>query len=421
MTAAIALTLVAASLWGSWLVSVKHLGKYPLDGFIITLFVASVIFVWGIGLAVDGARLPASITEAWTTDRTRVWTTLLGGGSLRQRAALHAVRASAHWTNVDTDDPVTINILLGTLLSAVVGGVPTGVSLGWILLACLVLISAVYASILGGNLRNRARSAIRTATAAPRMRESLVLLVAAGLLVPSYPLTLSYGLRSLTHSEGLDVLPYMALLSTGALLGTLPTSGGILARRGQWHCVFTAAPLVYTLAAISALCHYGGNIIQAYATASLSSVVSWPLAMSAGLWALMWGLASGEFRGAPRGHTMRWQVLWDSSCSACASSQVRCTDPHTVDHAQANSCRHTGIEQPRQRPAAYCPEIRSMIRYLITERAGPLDRTAMSIRNGQRPAATVRRAGSANLHTERECSGRPDMCHRSSQPSSALV
>lgn len=57
---------------------------------------------------------------------------------------------------------------------------------------------------------------------------------------------------------------------------------------------------IHALGIFSGLFHYGGNIIHAFATAFLSSVISWPLGLTGGLWTQMWGLAYGEFRGATR-------------------------------------------------------------------------------------------------------------------------
>jgi len=40
-------------------------------------------------------------------------------------------------------------------------------------------------------------------------------------------------------------------------------------------------------------------VLHAFATRQLSSVLSWPLGMTSGLWTQVWGLAYGEYKGAP--------------------------------------------------------------------------------------------------------------------------
>jgi hypothetical protein len=92
----------------------------------------------------------------------------------------------------------------------------------------------------------------------------------------------------------------MAMLVTGAFVGSMLLSGGILTYKKQWSIVFKAPFSIHRWGIISGLAHYGGNIIHTYATAFLSSAVTWPLSITMGLWTQMWGLVFGEFKGSPR-------------------------------------------------------------------------------------------------------------------------
>ena len=87
---------------------------------------------------------------------------------------------------------------------------------------------------------------------------------------------------------------------SGAFTGAMLGSGLLLTINKQWGIVFHAPLSIHKFGIISGLFHYGGNIIHTFATASLSSVVSWPLGITGGLWTQLWGLAYGELRGAPR-------------------------------------------------------------------------------------------------------------------------
>jgi hypothetical protein len=42
------------------------------------------------------------------------------------------------------------------------------------------------------------------------------------------------------------------------------------------------------------------SVSVSYATAFLSSAVSWPLSITAGLWTQLWGFTYGEFKDSPR-------------------------------------------------------------------------------------------------------------------------
>ena len=128
----------------------------------------------------------------------------------------------------------------------------------------------------------------------------MVFIVIASILTPAYSTGLSYGLKSITQPNGLAVMPFMAVLCTGAFTGAILTSSIILTISKQWYVFYKNGWKIYELGIISGLAHYGGNIIHAFATRSLSTVVSWPLGLTAGLWTQMWGVKFGEFKGAPR-------------------------------------------------------------------------------------------------------------------------
>lgn len=110
---------------------------------------------------------------------------------------------------------------------------------------------------------------------------------------------MAYGLETITQPIGLNVLPFMCLLSTGAFIGVLLTCGTVLTRNHQWGAIRKARFSVHKWSLISGLCHYGGNIIHTFATRGLSAAVSYPLGLTSALWTQLWGLKYGEFKGAP--------------------------------------------------------------------------------------------------------------------------
>ena len=53
---AIVLALTAAFMWGTWFISLKYLGDYPLDAYFVTLFTTSFLFVWTVGILIDAGH-----------------------------------------------------------------------------------------------------------------------------------------------------------------------------------------------------------------------------------------------------------------------------------------------------------------------------------------------------------------------------
>ncbi|MBI5879065.1 MAG: hypothetical protein HZB53_15565 [Chloroflexi bacterium] len=298
---AVVMSLFAASLWGSWFVALKYLGDYPLDGFIVTLCATSAVFVWIVGLALEGPALAGNLSAVWRDDPARIVVTLACGAIYMagMRFSLTVMRV----IGLSVAQPIqsSMNIAIGTTITVVVGGLPAGVSPLIVALAAFSLIGAVVASMHAGQLRSRTQAQDAPDYVSARdLWRALGLVAIANLMTPAYPLALSFGLRSTTQSHGMAVLPFMAMLATGALIGGLLTAGVNLTRCGLWGRVFEAPFRTHRWGIGTGLFHYGGNIIHTFATGFLSSAVSWPLGLTSGLWTQVWGLVHGEFRGATR-------------------------------------------------------------------------------------------------------------------------
>jgi hypothetical protein len=300
---AIFMSLLAASLWGSWFISLKYLGDYPIDGFYVTLFTTSLLLVWSLAIILDGEALFENLRAVWVVDSSRIWLTLVCGVLyvIGMRLSLFVMGR----IGLSLTQPIqqSINILAGTAVAAFVGGVPEGLSLAKLALACTLLVGAVLVTMLAGNLRAKAQQAPNfksTLIFTPHdLWKALGLLVFSSAFIPAYTFAISYGLQSVTQPNGLAVLPFMAVLVSGAFTGSLLTSGLALSRSKQWQLVFQAPLRIHKFGIISGFFHYGGNIIHTYSTAFLSSAVSWPLSITAGLWTTLWGFVYGEFKDSP--------------------------------------------------------------------------------------------------------------------------
>jgi len=302
---AIFFSLFAAFVWGTWFIILKHLDDYPVDAFYMTLFGFSLVLVWGFAFAIDGPALLNNISQMASAEPLRFWV-VLGCGALYV-VGIRLTLTAMQMIGLTLTQPIyaSANVLAGTLIAALVGGVPEGLSIPRLSLGVILLLAAVAATMLAGRLRAASPAGETAAFKGANMWKAVAVLVASAALIPAYSLAISFGLRSVSHPQGLAVLPFMALLASGAFIGALLSSGGILTQRRQWSRIFHARPRYLLYGLLAALAHYGGNIIHTFATARLSSVISWPLGFTSGLWTQMWGLVYGEFRGAPR-----WAYLW---------------------------------------------------------------------------------------------------------------
>ncbi len=301
---AIFMVFLAASMWGSWFISLKYLKDYPIDGFYITLFTTSILFVWSVGFLLDKGALLQNMRDVFAVDPSRIYVTLVCGSLyvIGMRVTLHVF--STIGLALAMPIKSSISILVSTMVAAVVGGVPEGYSLTTIFGACFILVAAVLLSMRSARLRIAAQETAKEKNdlqfSMEDMRKSIILILLTTVISPAYTFGLSYGLKSITQPNGLAVLPYMALLSTGAFIGSLLASGSILTIKKQWRVVFSAPFSIHKFGIISGLFHYGGNIIHTFASAFLSTVIAFPLGLSSNLITQLWGIVYGEFKGSPR-------------------------------------------------------------------------------------------------------------------------
>jgi hypothetical protein len=301
---AIGMGLLAAAMWGSWFITLKYLGDYPLEAFYVTLFTTSFVLVWAVGFIFDGSALLQNIASTWRSDPSRIIVTFVCG--VLYVAGMQFTLRVLKLLGLAISQPIqsSINVIGGTTISALIGGIPEGLTLIRIVISVVFLLTAVFLSMVAGRIRNKAQKDGNIDTGLSKdpkeIAKAIIMLIVASLLIPAYSTGLSYGLKSITQPAGMAVLPYMAVLVSGATLGAFMICGTTLSVRKQWDVFRKKGFKVHRLGIIAGFAHYGGNIIHTFATRNLSSVVSWPLGITGGLWTQMWGLIYGEFEGSPK-------------------------------------------------------------------------------------------------------------------------
>jgi len=300
---AVLMGLLAAGMWGTWFISLKYLGNYPLEAFYLTLFATSMLLVWGLGLILDGNGLILNLKEVWQADKSRIIVTFICGVLYVAGILLSLWVFKVIGLSVSQPLQASINLIIGTLLSALIGGVPAGMTIGRIVSSGVFLLIAIILTMKAGSLRNQAQAEKQIDTGLSRdpkaIRQAVLLLIVGSAFVPAYSTGLSYGLKSITQPDGLAVMPFMAVLCTGAFLSALAICSISLTRNKQWSSFKQVDFKIHKFGILSGFAHYGGNIIHTFATRNLSAVVAWPLGITNGLWTQMWGLAFGEFKGSP--------------------------------------------------------------------------------------------------------------------------
>ena len=295
---AILMALTAAVMWGTWFISLKHLKDYPVEAFYVVMFAFSLVFVWGVSFLLEGNGIIANIIAVGAQSPSKIIVTLFGG----------MLYAAGIWVSLKVMDKVglalsqpllqSITLIAGVIVTLFVGGRPETLTDLKIILTVVFLLAAAFLVCLAD--RRRAAGQAESGGKKPAALKTVVgLTVLSAILGVSYDAAMSYSLKTITQPVGLEVMPFMCLLCTGALGGVLLTCGTVLTKRRQWHTIWQAPFRIHKWSLFSGFCHYGGNIIHSFATRGLSAAISYPLGLTCGLWTQLWGLWYGEFKGAP--------------------------------------------------------------------------------------------------------------------------
>lgn len=305
---AIVSALFNAFLWGSWAVFLKKLDSYPLDAFFLGIYIFSFAFVWMLAWIVLGKELFEEVAQVWRERPAIIIVALAAGGTFVIGVRITMAVFTAVGLSVTAPIQTFMSLILGTSLAALVGGTPAALAPLDLLVACLLLFAAAMATVWARIVRDRslfeaAASQLRDAAGGTSRRliaKNMAFVGFASAIITAYPLGISYSLRVPGREYGLTPLSYVSVLVTGSLIGVVLTSGAVLTLRRQWSLFFRAGWAMHRYSLIAAGAHYGGNIINAFATGALTAAVSWPISTTSQLWTYVWGLATGEFKGAPR-------------------------------------------------------------------------------------------------------------------------
>lgn len=301
---ALILLILTTLMWGSWFQFSKRLNGYPVSAFMLLLYSFSVVLVWVIIAILKPYFFEESIRQMFQ-DNTGICLGAVLCGMMQAAGTQVNMRVIKNVGMIlATSITATTGILLGTAISVYFGGLRAGQSVGKIFLGAVVLLAATILSQYAALMRDRDtgaasdqqnyREEIRF-----RFKELLMLLASASLLTPAYSFAQSAFVKTDLRADGIPQLLCIGFLSIGGFLGTLMISGIQLTVRRQWHLVLSSRKII-AMSVVSAVCHYGGNVLYTFCAPILSHAVAWPIGTCHNFWHYVWGIGYGEFKGTTR-------------------------------------------------------------------------------------------------------------------------
>lgn len=294
---ALTLLVLTGLLWGSWYVVIKVVSQEDMPVFTFWLYIFANVIVWLVVLLGRKTFIPEGIAAELRQSGSLLPMILFLGALFGINIQLTLYLMGRLGIIFTISISSTFGILGGTLISALLGGLPAHVNLVSLMLVALVLLCATLCCQISGYYRDRGRRAGQSVKPCGRDYALFALNVLMGL---SFTIATNVCCRSTTNPGGMAPMLFCGFLGLGALLGTLVVSTIRLRKGRRWMKLLRPGKKLAGYAAIAAICHYGGDVIYMLAAPSVSMSIAWPLSTTSNLWSYLWGVLVGEYRSCGR-------------------------------------------------------------------------------------------------------------------------
>lgn len=300
-SAAVWMVLLTSFMWGFWHQFVKRISSWPLPAFMIWMFTSGALVVWGCILAFQGSMVPEGILTAIGDAREYALLAIVCGAGFAIGMQIQLYVVSKMGLIYSTSVVSTSGILLGTLFSSILGGIPEDTSFVKILFGALILLAATLTCQRAGVEKDR-HLRVPNETIRRNSRKYLLILLAYLIFFSqSYTIGMSVSVRTDLRPNGLPGPVAVGMLAVGAAAAVWIVCGAMLLRKGELRLLCRPGkPVCFLYAVVGGVCCLGGDLLHNIASPVVSVAIAWPLSNLSGVWQYFWGILSGEFRGAGR-------------------------------------------------------------------------------------------------------------------------
>lgn len=295
------MVLLTSFMWGFWHQFVKRISPWPLPAFMIWMFTSGALVVWGCILALQASLVPEGILTAIRGAREYALLALVCGAGFAIGMQIQLYVVSKMGLIYSTSVVSTSSILLGTLFSSLLGGIPEDTSFMKILFGALILLAATLTCQRAGIEKDRYLQVPNETIRRNSRKYLLILLAYLIFFSQSYTIGMSVSVRTDLRPNGLPGPVAVGMLAAGAAAAVWIVCGVMLLRKGEMRLLCRPGnPICFLYAAVGGVCCLGGDLLHNIAAPVVSVAIAWPLSNLSGVWQYFWGILSGEFRGAGR-------------------------------------------------------------------------------------------------------------------------
>lgn len=306
---AIFLTLAAAAMWGSWMQIVKVRKGYPIIGVAVMLYIFSFILVWGVTLALSPILLPDGIIPSIHEYQNYAGEIMLGGAMMSVGMIISLTIMNNLGLMLATTLSGAITSILGIITSIYKEGLPDNpMALPLIVATATLFIIASYICSKASSMCAQDRAATKGKTIKTKGGKlpfkDILLILVDSILMNGWASGTATG-----TAAGIPPILTCAFMATGSALSIAIIGAVVFTRKKMWKTVLcigsSKRPLVLT--AISACCHYGGNMLSIYSMPAISATLSFLFGKTSNIWTYFWGFYYKEFSGAKK---KTLAILW---------------------------------------------------------------------------------------------------------------
>lgn len=296
---AIVLTLLAAGMWGSWMQVVKLKKDYPISGLAFWLYMFSFLLVWGITLILAPRLLPEGLWTAIRNSSDVAMEIMLGGAMMSLGLYLSLTIMNNLGLMLTTTLSGAVTTILGLLTSVVKEGLPGNpLALPLLIGTAVIFLVASYICSKASQMCAADREGGASVKTKSKVTPWMIFLVLMNSI-----LTNGWASGTATGTAaGLQPILTCAYMVTGSAFSMLVLGIIVFTAKKQWKTILcigsSKKPLL--LGAISACCHYGGNVLSIYSMPAISATLSFLFGKTSNVWTYFWGFYYKEFQGAKK-------------------------------------------------------------------------------------------------------------------------
>lgn len=195
----------------------------------------------------------------------------------------------------------TSSIILGTILSSLLGGIPEDTSFGKILLGAMILLIATLVCQWADREKSRYQKVSAKVIRNNSRKYLFILVIYLLAFSQSYTIGMSLCVHTDLRPHGLPGPVAVGMLSIGAAVATILVCTLMLVKDKKLYLLCRPEdPICLLYAIVGGICCLGGDLLHNIASPVVSMAIAWPLSNLSGVWQYFWGILTGEFKDSGR-------------------------------------------------------------------------------------------------------------------------